>query len=89
MSKMKFRTNEENLKTISTEQLQLEAKTIKVASIALGIMLILLLCLGIYVSINNLGLLSLVVIPFALSPILYVLSKKVFLINEEIKSREI
>lgn len=86
---MKFKIKEEDLKTISTKQLQQEAKTIKAASISFGIMLITLLCLGIYVSLNNLGLLSLVVVPFILSPILYVFAKKMFLITEEIKNREI
>ncbi|BAX81889.1 hypothetical protein [Labilibaculum antarcticum] len=86
---MKLSAKEKDLKTISTEQLQLEAKTIKVASIALGIMLIMLLCLGIYLSINNSGSLSFIVAPFILSPILYVFSKKAFIINEELKSREL
>lgn len=40
---MKFIIKEEDLKTISIEQLQMEAKTIKVALITLRIML--LLCL--------------------------------------------
>lgn len=86
---MKLSTKEESLKTISTAQLQQEAKTIKNVSIIFGTMLMLLLCIGIYVSINNLGLRSLVVAPFILSPILYVFAKKAFSINEEIKSREI
>ncbi|WP_096431717.1 hypothetical protein [Labilibaculum antarcticum] len=74
---MKFSRKEENLKTI------------KAALLALGIMLITLLCLGIYVSINNFGSLSFIVVPFILSPILYVFAKKTFTITEEIKSREI
>ncbi len=86
---MKLSTKEESLKTISTAQLQQEAKTIKNVSIIFGTMLMLLLCIGIYVSINNLGLRSLIVAPFILSPILYVFAKKAFSINEEIKSREI
>ena len=84
---MELNVNTQNLTTIGTEQLEQEAKTIKGASIAFGFLLIVLLCLGIYLSLNNLGLLSLVLVPFILSPILYVFAKKNFLINEEIKSR--
>jgi hypothetical protein len=86
---MKLSAKEENLKARSIEQLQQEAKTINNVSITFGTMLIVLLCIGIYVNIYNLGLLSLVVVPFILSPILYVFAKKAFIINEEIKSREI
>ena len=86
---MKFNIEEPDFSPISTDQLQQEAKTLQGALLALGILLIVLLCLGIYVSLNNLGLISLVAVPFILSPILYVFAKKIFLIKEEIKSREI
>ena len=86
---MKFNIKDQDLKTISTEQLLQEVKTIKKMSISFGILLIVLVCLGIYVSINNSGLLSLLIAPFILSPILYVFSKKAIVIKEEIKRREI
>ncbi|PKQ62071.1 hypothetical protein BZG02_14165 [Labilibaculum filiforme] len=85
---MKFNLQEPDLTNISTEQLQQEAKIIKRVLIAFAIMLILLLFLGIYVSLNNLGLFSLVIVPFILSPIIYVIAKKSFLIKLEIQNRE-
>lgn len=86
---MKFSTKKEDLKMADTEQLQQEAKVIKIASISFSLLLIVLLCIGTYVSMYNIELLSFVAVPFILSPILYVFAKKKFMISEELKSRKI
>ncbi|MBI9058443.1 MAG: hypothetical protein JEZ01_11835 [Labilibaculum sp.] len=58
-------------------------------SISFGLLLMVLVCIGIYLIINNSELLSLSIAPFILSPILYLFSKKAIVIKVEIKSREI
>lgn len=84
---MTINMKNQDLKEISTEQLQQQIKTIKNMSIAFVIMLIVLLGIGIYVSMGNSELASLVIAPFILSPILYVFSKKALIIKGEIESR--
>ncbi|PCH67601.1 MAG: hypothetical protein COC06_10985 [Bacteroidales bacterium] len=87
MSNIKFSTKEEDLKAISTEQLLQEIKTIKVTTMTLIVLLAIEFCVAIYVSIDNPGMFSLVVVPFALSPILIINLKKGKDMKKEIKSR--
>lgn len=75
---------EQDLKAMSTEKLQHNAKTIAVATSVLGALLFVEFCLAIYVSIDNTGMLALLVIPFALSPIMFINIKKV----RQIKNRQ-
>lgn len=76
-----------DLKSTGTEQLRQEAKITKITSITLGIMLLVLLALAIYVSLNHTKMISLLVVPFALSPILFIIAKRKLLIKQEIESR--
>ncbi|WP_372751818.1 hypothetical protein [Labilibaculum sp.] len=85
---MKLSTEETELKLISTEQLHQEAQIINQAAIALGLLLIVLLGIAIFINLNYTPIISLLVVPFALLPILFVVSKRKLLVTEEIKGRK-
>ncbi|WP_113638204.1 redox-active disulfide protein 2 [Nubsella zeaxanthinifaciens] len=77
---------EENLTQLSTEELHKKAKTLKVATIALFVSMLLMLISGIILTAKK-GFSALTVTPVSFLPLVIIFSAQLKKVNEELKKR--